>query len=308
VSTAFISYSWEDDTHREWVREFAIRLRADGIETSLDQWDAAPGDQLPAFMERAIRSNDYILIICTSRYKLRSDQRRGGVGYEGDIMTSEVFNNSNHRKLIPILRKGLWPHAAPTWLGGKYFIDLSATPYSEENYADLLVTLHGTRASAPPVGKPFSTIQRPQPAANESIVDLSAEICIEGVVADEVTTPRMDGTAGSALYRVPFRLSRRPDGEWAELFVENWNHPQSFTSMHRPGIANVIGDTVVLDATTLDEVKLYHRDTLKLALSETNRQYKELHAQRRAAEESKRAREEAHRQEVAKKAGDIDFK
>lgn len=304
---AFLSYSWEDDDHRVWVRDLATRLRADGVETTIDQWDAVPGDQLPAFMERAIRSNDYVLIVCTPRYKQRSDLRQGGVGYEGDIMTAEVLANSNQRKFVPILRKGLWGEAAPAWIGGKYYVDLSSTPYSEENYGDLLVTLHGVRNTAPPVGKPFSTLKNSPVVLAPTPTDSSEEIRIEGVIADEVTTPRMDGTRGSALYSVPFRLSRRPDREWAELLVQNWNHPSRYTTMHRPGIARVAGDTVVLDGTTLDEVKSYHRDTLKLALARTNRQYNENKLRQLAAEERERARQESHRQEVAKMAGDITF-
>jgi len=222
-------------------------------------------------------------------------------------MTAEVLANANHRKFVPILRRGTWAEAAPTWLSGKYFIDLSSTPYSDENYGDLLVTIHGVRDTAPPVGKPFSTLQKRPVVAAVASADSSADIRIEGVIADEVTTPRMDGTRGSALYGVPFRLSRRPDWAWAELFVENWNHPSSYTSMHRPSIATVEGDTVVLDGTTLDEVKRYHRDTLKLALAETNRQYNEFRSRQRAEEERERAREEAHRQDVARKAGDITF-
>jgi len=77
--------------------------------------------------------------------------------------------------------------------------------------------------------------------------------------------------------------------------------------MHRPGIASVVGETIVLDGTTFDEVKRYHRDTLKLALAATNRQYNELRAQRIAEEEKERARVESHRLEVSKQAGDISF-
>lgn len=304
---AFISYSWEDEDHRTWVREFATRLRADGIETAIDQWNAIPGDQLPAFMESAIRSNDYVLIVCTPKYKQKSDNRQGGVGYEGDIMTSEVLGTANHRKFIPILREGSWSDSAPTWLRGKYFIDLSASPYSEENYGDLLVTMHGVRNTPPPIGKPFSTVQ-PRPAVPHQEKEVETQdIRIEGVIADQVTTPRMDGTAGNALYRVPFKLSCRPDREWADLLVNNWNHPSSYTSMHRPGIASVVGDTIILDGTTLDEVKRYHRDTLKLALAAANRQYNELQTNRLVAAERERARIEAHRADVAKQAGDISF-
>ena len=90
---AFVSYSWDDDSHKEWVAELATQLRADGVETILDQWHAIPGDQLPAFMEKEIRENDYVLIICTPKYRSKSDERKGGVGYEGDIMTAEVHNH-----------------------------------------------------------------------------------------------------------------------------------------------------------------------------------------------------------------------
>ncbi len=46
--------------------------------------------------------------------------------------------------------------------------------------------------------------------------------------------------------------------------------------MHRPGIASVYGNRVVLDGTTLDEVERYHRDTLKLVVDRANEIYNEL--------------------------------
>jgi TIR domain len=39
----FISYSWDDDAHKEWVKQLATRLRADGVDVTLDRWHAAPG-------------------------------------------------------------------------------------------------------------------------------------------------------------------------------------------------------------------------------------------------------------------------
>jgi hypothetical protein len=149
---AFISYSWDDGEHREWVRRFASRLRHEGVDVTLDQWHAAPGDQLPAFMERAIRENDFVLIICTPKYKAKSDDRHGGVGYEGDVIHGEVFVTGNHRKFIPILRIGEWSSSAPSALLGKYYIDLRDKPEYETNYRDLLLTLHGKRDEAPIIG------------------------------------------------------------------------------------------------------------------------------------------------------------
>jgi len=152
IPKAFISYSWDNEEHRRWVRELATRLRSDGVDITLDQWDTAPGDQLPAFMERAIRENDFVLIVCTPHYKEKSDSRLGGVGYEGDIMTAEVSISRNHRKFIPLLRKSNWINAAPSWLSGKYYIDLREDPFPEQKYHELLSTLQGRREKAPPLG------------------------------------------------------------------------------------------------------------------------------------------------------------
>ena len=122
---AFISYAWESDEIKIWVKELATELRNDGIDAKLDQWEVVPGDQMPHFMESSVRENDYVLIICTPKYKSKSENRIGGVGYEGDIMTAEVLQNSNHRKFIPILKSGTKDISIPSWLQGKYYVDLS---------------------------------------------------------------------------------------------------------------------------------------------------------------------------------------
>lgn len=274
---AFVSYAWESTELKTWVKSLSTRLRQDGVEVLLDQWAVAPGDQLPSFMEGAIRDNDFVVIICTPTYKAKSEGRKGGVGYEGDIMTTEVLQSRNNRKFIPVLKCESWEASSPSWLQGKYFIDLRGEPYSEDHYQDLLVTLLGNREIAPAVGKQAEA--RPTEAADTStryakmpqVMQTSSPLKITGIIADQVSAPRNDGTPGSALYRVPFRLSRSPSHYWAEAFVKTWDMPPQFTSMHRPGIARVTGNTIVLDGTTLEEVERYHRDTLKLCVNEANR-------------------------------------
>jgi hypothetical protein len=141
--TIFVSYAWEDDV-KVWVREFATRLRREGgVDVKMDQWDVAPGDPLPEFMERSVRTSDFILIICTPRYKTKSDERQGGVGYEGNIITGEIFTKANHRKFIPVLRKGEWSAAAPSFLMGNAYLDLRGDPYDETTYTQLLMALRG---------------------------------------------------------------------------------------------------------------------------------------------------------------------
>jgi hypothetical protein len=254
-------------------------------------------------MERAIRDNEFVVIICTPRYKHRSDAREGGVGYEGDIMTAEIMSSQNHRKFIPVLRSGSWPDAAPSWLLAKYYINLTGDPYSERDYEDLVRTLLGIRETAPPLGKPMATIAPRANQGSQPLASASSEfedIKITRVIVEDITEPRNDATPGSALYSIPFALSRTPPTEWRQLFTENWNHPSSFTGMHRPGIAKTYGATVTLDGTTIEEVERYHRDTLQLSVAETNRQYRDW----RRKQEQRQAREEAMRDQHRKRIED----
>jgi hypothetical protein len=132
-------------------------------------------------------------------------------------------------------------------------------------------------------------------------------IKVEGIIVEEVTEPRNDETPGSALYAVPFRLSDAPTATWAKLFVDSWNLPPRFTSMHRPGIARVEGDRIILDGTTIEEVKRYHLDTLKLAVSEANRLFaEEKHSSARQATTSQ-SRRQRHREHVAEVAKSLKF-
>ncbi|HEX6370325.1 MAG TPA: toll/interleukin-1 receptor domain-containing protein [Longimicrobium sp.] len=307
--TAFVSYSWDSDDHKQWVRSLAERLRGDGVDVTLDLWHLAPGDQLPEFMERAIRGNDYVLIVCTPRYKARSDSRTGGAGYEGDIMSAEVLTLRNQRKFIPIHRSGSWAEAAPSWLAGKYYIDLQGDPYSETQYNDLVVTLRGERTKAPPL-VPRSVTSKSSPVLPEpTSAPASPEepIRITGIIADGVGSPRNDGTRGGGLYSIPFRLSRQPDSDWASIFVATWDRPPRFTTMHRPGIARVYGDRVVLDGTTLEEIERYHRDTLKVVVERTNELYDEIQRERRRLAEAEQQRRREHEQHIRDMADRIRF-
>jgi hypothetical protein len=302
---AFISYSWDDDAHKQWVLAFATRLRTDGVEVTLDQWHLQPGDQLPAFMERAIHDNDYILIVCTPYYAERSNRRVGGVGYEGDIMTGEVFSLRNERKFIPIFRSGPnWLAAAPSWLTAKYRIDLREDPYPEQHYADLFHTLHGTRPTAPPV---VPRVAAPAPASTDLQPFTWEPVHILNVIVDEVIAPRNDGSRGSALYRIPFQLSRSPTRLWCDLFVRAWDHPSSYTTRHRPGIARVEGDRIVLNRTTIEEVAEVHRDTLVLALAEANQKMTEIEADMFQQELQKKREQEEHERRLRETAAGIAF-
>ena len=156
-ASVFVSYSWDNEAHCRWVRRLAQSLRNRGVATVLDQWHAVPGDQLGRFMEGAIRKSKFVLIICTPRYRQRSETH-SGVRYEGDIMRGELLQKGNQRKFIPVLRRGTWARAAPWWLAGKYYIDLRDGPRKRSEYAHLVAVLKGALPQPPPVGHPATRV------------------------------------------------------------------------------------------------------------------------------------------------------
>lgn len=147
----FLSYSWDSSEHQAWVKKLGTRLRSDGIDVILDEWDLELGDNLFLFMEK-IATVDSVLIVCTPEYAKKANSREAGVGYESNIITSGIAESTNHRKFIPVLRSGTWGTALPVWLKHARAADLRGDDYSESQYRNLLRTLHRKNRSAPPIG------------------------------------------------------------------------------------------------------------------------------------------------------------
>jgi|SRR5579875_1155699 len=164
----FISYSWEDEPHKDWVLALATRLRADGIDVTLDRWGLKLGQDRTLFMEHAITESQYVLLICTPDYAQKAGKRERGVGWESLIITGSLAQVIDQHKFIPVLRKGDWEYALPVWLQTRLGIDFRGDPYSEDAYQDLVRELHGQALTAPPLGKRpnFSGSRTPIPESD----------------------------------------------------------------------------------------------------------------------------------------------
>ena len=107
VPTVFISYSWDDDEHKAWAKKLADDLRGKyGICSLIDQYNPAGAD-IVEFMIRGIRVSNRVLVIGTPLYKEKSENGVGTGGkYEGVLITTEIYNNTDTFKFIPLLRRG----------------------------------------------------------------------------------------------------------------------------------------------------------------------------------------------------------
>lgn len=149
--SVFISYSWDDETHKEWVLELAKKLCSDGINVILDRFFLKPGANLPHFVENNISKADRIIIIFTKNYKLKADRRTGGVGYEYSIMNVDLYKNqTSNEKIIPILREGSTDESIPTFMQQFIHIDTRNDENFENSYNDLIREIY----NEPKIQKP----------------------------------------------------------------------------------------------------------------------------------------------------------
>ncbi|VVO38867.1 hypothetical protein PS712_05645 [Pseudomonas fluorescens] len=164
IPKVFISYSHDSQEHKQWVLEFATRLRNSGVDAILDQWELQPGDDLPHFMERNLASSDRVLMICTERYVEKANSGAGGVGYEKMIVTADLMKTIDSNKVVPLIRQS-GTHETPTFLRSKLFIDFSSDDQTEFSFDELIRTLHGTPLFVkPPVGNsPFTPVEKNPP-------------------------------------------------------------------------------------------------------------------------------------------------
>ncbi|MBD8533390.1 MULTISPECIES: toll/interleukin-1 receptor domain-containing protein [unclassified Massilia] len=161
IPKVFISYSHDSQEHKKWVLDLATRLRNTGVDATLDQWDLQPGDDLPHFMERNLASADRIVMVCTDRYVEKANSGSGGVGYEKMIITSNLLQNIDKNKVIPIIRQN-GSHDVPTFLKSKLFIDFSKIDGFEFAFDELIRSLHGAPLfKKPEIGNnPFVPVEK----------------------------------------------------------------------------------------------------------------------------------------------------
>jgi len=64
----FISYAHDSREHDARVLELANRLRADGFDCDLDQFQSSPPEGWPKWMDRNLAESDFVLIVVTKRW------------------------------------------------------------------------------------------------------------------------------------------------------------------------------------------------------------------------------------------------
>lgn len=104
----FISYSHDSAQHRDRVLRLSDRLRAEGVDCEIDQYETSPLGGWPRWTRNKIKEADYVLIVCTQAYERRYEAtEKNGVGagakWEGTIVTQQLYEaEGTSHKFIPV--------------------------------------------------------------------------------------------------------------------------------------------------------------------------------------------------------------
>lgn len=153
----FISYSWDSQDHKDWVREFAEELATNGIDIILDQYDLRIGEDRFQFMETSVREADAVLCVCTPAYVSKANGRAAGVGVETSLITPQFFERMKSAKqFIPVVRQsdGTTP-PTPDYLSALIFVDFRDDEGFRSQMEELLRHLHNRpKHRKPEIGGP----------------------------------------------------------------------------------------------------------------------------------------------------------
>ena len=206
--TAFVSYSWDNPNHKTWVREFAEKLVESGVNVILDQWHLQRGESVTQFMETGIERAEFIIVVCTPNYARRSNERKGGVGYEQQIISGHIAQGLKEKRFVPILRRGsLRPGrgtAMPTHLHGLFVVDLRKDERSEDEFEDLVRAIFAEpRHRPPPLGK-GPMFARPIPKRSRRLKSKTVRLPDEALDGFSLRS----GVASSERYPKTFHIPR----------------------------------------------------------------------------------------------------
>lgn len=152
----FISYSHDDAEHIQRVLELSNKLRAEGIDCVLDQYETSPSEGWPRWMDKKIRDASYVLMICTEAYYIRvmGEEEAGkghGVRWEGNLIYQHIYNAGTvNTRFIPVVFNPSHRANIPTPLQGvtSYCIN------TQDGYDDLYYRLlNKPKAEKPELGK-----------------------------------------------------------------------------------------------------------------------------------------------------------
>lgn len=141
----FISYSWDSSDHKKKVLALSNKLRKDGVDCHIDQYETSPPENWPKWMERQIKNADFVLIISTETYynRVMGIEQSGkgkGVRWESLLIYQHHYDDDSlNKRFIPVVFNSSDESFIPTPLKGSSYYRID----SQEGYGKLYRRLTG---------------------------------------------------------------------------------------------------------------------------------------------------------------------
>ncbi len=148
----FISYTGANIDNRNWVKDFAIKLRNNGVNARIDIFHLKPGQDLPQWMTNEVIMADKVLIICDKYYAEKADYRKGGVGWETMIIQGDMLSKQEQNKYVAILRDNDIDQNLPIYVKSKYALNWSDERQMEHDFNNFMMYLFDCDIE-PPIGE-----------------------------------------------------------------------------------------------------------------------------------------------------------
>ena len=174
----FISYSWGPEEHIDWVVDLAKRLKSNGVEVILDQWQLKGGQDKYAFMEKMVTDPTVtrVLCICDKAYTEKANSRTGGVGTESQIISKEVYDKVDQEKFLALIkeRDENGKEYLPVFFKPRIYFDFSDQDEFERSYQGLLRNIFNKPDRVePPLGSPPAYLLRDDIPPSKVLVELA---------------------------------------------------------------------------------------------------------------------------------------
>ncbi|NVB37547.1 TIR domain-containing protein [Pseudenhygromyxa sp. WMMC2535] len=108
TTRVFISYSHDSPAHAKRVLELAQRLRDEGVDAIIDQFDDAPVQGWPRWMLQQMRAAELIVVVASAGYRAKCEgevprSKGRGVKWESHLSLQELYDDGgdNHR-YVPV--------------------------------------------------------------------------------------------------------------------------------------------------------------------------------------------------------------
>src|SRR5437773_301537 len=109
ISKVFTSYSHDSPEHKARTLALSNRLRDEGVDCNIDQYETSPREGWPIWMITQIGEAEFVLVICTKKYFERfmgKEEGTWGKGstWEGAIVTQEIYDSfCKNLKFLPVI-------------------------------------------------------------------------------------------------------------------------------------------------------------------------------------------------------------